>query len=1221
MRNSHLLWMALFCGGLAAVASPCPERSRQRAEPALSARPSSTYGRLPFSFEANQGQTDARVRFLAHGQGYSLFLTGEEAVLALKSRQLSVVGGQLKRITDDGQRTTDNVLRMRLLGANAKAVLAGADELPGKSNYFIGNDPAKWRTDVPNYASVRENNLYPGVDVVYYGRQGQLEYDFAVAPRVDPSELRFEIQGAERLRITQSGDLELSTNGGTVVLRRPIAYQRIGELRSLVRVSYFRVGRNRFGFRLGAYRRNQPLVIDPVLTYSTYLGGSGGDVGYAVGVDSAGNAYVAGETNSTNFPTLNPEQGSSGGNGDGFIAKLNPNGTQLVYSTYIGGSGADTVNALALDSGGDVFVTGNTTSTNFPVVPQSTPTSSAAAFQTVYKGNGDAFVAELASTGSKLTYSSYLGGSGADFGQGIAVDSTGNAYVTGSTQSPDFPLLSPFQATLEGSSDVFITKVNFSGTALVYSTYLGGTQADTGQSIKVDSSGNAYVAGYTFSTNFPLQSAYQSMNMGDADVFISELNSGGSALVFSTYLGGTARDRAFGLALDSSGNIYVAGDTQSTDFPTTSGVFQSVYAGNGDAFATKLNAGGKTLSYSTYIGGTGVDQGNGIAVDSSGNAAIIGFTQSSDFPKVSPFQAILGLTGGSTCGTAVCADAFVTELNPSGGGANYSSFLGGSGADFGQAVAVDSSGNAYLAGSTSSSNFPAIAGVYQGTLGGVAGNAFVAKVESANSPAIAITPSKVNFGNETVSVTSSTQTVTVFDMGTAPLQITQITPPSSDFGESNNCVGTVAPQGSCTINVSFTPAATGSVTDQFSITDNAPGSPHTFTVTGTGVTQATAVTVAPTSLTFSNTNVSSMSAAQTVTITNTGSATLNITQIATTGDFTQTNNCSAMSNVLNVGQSCSVSVVFAPTASGSRTGTLSISDNATGSPQLVALSGNGNALISVAAKNPTISAVLGTTSVTYTITASAVTGFTGNISLSCATGVSCSFSSNPIFAGQSSTLTLSGLSATTANPYVFTVTGTSGSQSATVNLTVLLETFTLAGSPALDTVTAGAPANYTITVTPLFGFNQQVNLSCSNLPAGASCTFSPSSVTPNGTSPSSVAFKISTTTSTLGWRPIYRTLPPFPPGAVAASFGLLILLFAMRRPWSRAARTQTRLVTGMRIAVLGGFLLSLLLLAACRGISPSTSPTPTGNSIVTITGTLNSNTAVQVTTTVDLTID
>jgi hypothetical protein len=1109
--------------------------------------------------------------------------------------------------------------------------MEGADGLPGKANYFIGNDPAKWRTDIPTYARVKYAGVYPGVDLVYYGHQGQLEYDFVVTPGANPGKVRFRVAGAERLALNEAGELVMETAAGEVVLRQPLAYQGTGTNRRWVAAKYVRLGKEAFGFEVGKYRHDEALTIDPVLIYSTYLGGSGGDVGYGVGVDSVGNTYVTGVTDSTDFPTVSPIQSSSGGNGDAFVSKLNPGGTALLYSTYLGGSESDSAAAIAVDTKGDAFITGQTNSSNFPTEPKATSnsTSSPVAFQPSYGGNGDAFVAELPSTGNALTYSSYLGGSGADFGQGIAVDAAGNAYVTGSTQSPDFPIptgTTPFQSTLAGSSDAFVTEVNFSGTALIYSTYLGGSQADTAQEVQIDSAGNAYVAGYTFSTDFPTLNPIQSANGGDADAFISELNPTGSALVFSTYYGGNAQDRAFGIALDGSNNIYVAGNTLSTNFPTTSGVFQpsSNYGGDGDAFIVKLNPSGASVSYATLVGGSGVDQANGIVVDSKGDAAIVGFTTSSDFPILNAFQAVLGLNGGSTCSSGPCADAFVTQLNPSGSQALLSSFLGGSGADFGQGIAIDSSGDLYLTGSTSSDNFPVVAGGYQGTIGGVAGNAFVTEVASANSPAIVLSPPKVNFGNEAVSVASSVQTVTVFNLGTAPLTISEIEPPSSDFTDSNNCVGTVAPAGgSCTINVTFTPESTGTVTDEFTITDNAANSPHTLTVTGTGVTQATSVTVSPTTLTFPNTQVSAVSKAQTVTITNTGTSTLDITGITVTGDFTETNTCAAVFNVLNVGQSCSVSLVFAPTASGSRTGSLSVADNATGSPQSVALSGVGQALFSLASNNASISTIIGSTTATFTINASGVNGFTGSITPACPTTLTCTFSPTAIFAGQSTTLTLSGLSASTPNPFNFTVTGTSGAQTATVSLTVLLESYALSGTPALDTVVAGAPASYTILVTPLYGFNQQVNLSCSGLPSGAICNFANGTPTPNGSSPAMVSLMITTTTqnsSIWKWGAPGRSHPPgftVLPGVISAiCLGLLLGMLALGRRVKSPPLVRRLTARPAMIALL---LLSLLCLGACRGVY-ATAPTPSGNYIITITGTLNSNSTVQEQTTIDLAV-
>jgi len=1020
-----------------------------------------------------------------------------------------------------------------------------------------------------------------------------------------------------------------------VTLRRPQAYQGLGASRHRVAVRYAARAKNEFGFEVPSYRRDQALTIDPALLLSSYLGGTGGDVAYGVGVDSGGNVYLAGETNSTDFPTKSPIQSASGGNGDAFVSKLNSTGTQLLYSTYLGGSGSDGVAGMAVDTKGDAFVTGTTTSSNFPVAPTTTASNPSAptAFQSTYKGNGDAFVAEIPSAGNKLTYASYLGGSGADFGQAIAFDSAGNAYVTGSTQSPDFPIptgTTPFQSAVAGSSDVFVAKVNFSGTMLLNSTYLGGAQADTGQGIQVDSSGNIYVTGYTFSTDFPTMNPIQPANEGNADVFVTAFNSTLTApLTFSTYFGGSGRDRGFGIALDSSANVYITGDTQSSDFPTSpSPILQSTYGGNGDAFVTEFKAGSApSVGYSTYLGGTGTDQANGIAVDSSGNAGVVGFTNSTDFPSADPLQTILGLNGGTGCGSNPCSDVFVAKLNPSGSQALYSTFLGGDGADFGQAIAVDSAGDLYVAGSTSSNNFPALAGAYQGNLGGVAGNAFVAEVESADAPAIAFSPQTVNFGNEAVSVTSTTQTVTIVDEGSAPLVITSITAPSSDFTESDNCVGTVAARGgTCTINITFTPTATGSVTDQFTIADNTPTSPHIITVTGTGVTNATSVTVAPTSLTFANTGVGSTTAAQTVTITNTGTSTLDITQISVTGDFTETNTCSAapLFNALGPGQSCTASVVFAPTASGNRTGALSIADNATGSPQSVALSGTGLAQFSISSPNPTISAIIGTTSVTYTITASAVSGFTGSIALACPSNQSCSFSPTTLFANQKSTLTLSGLTNSSPNPFNLIVTGTSGSQTATVSLTLLLSTYTLSASPSVASVVAGSPATYTVLVNPIYDFNQEVTLSCTGtLPAGVGCNFSPGSVTPNGTSPATVQLKVTTVVSNGGaWRLWPGGKHPHPPQFLLLLGGVWLLLTLLltfkARQWAPKGSAWSRVASrGVIVATLA---MLLLLLGSCRGLTSATSPTPTGNYVITITGTLNSNTTVTESTTIDLAV-
>ncbi|TAM81965.1 MAG: choice-of-anchor D domain-containing protein [Acidobacteria bacterium] len=1171
---------------------------------------SSRYARLPLSFESNHGQTDSRVKFLARGQNYTLFLTGHEAVLALNPGNSGRTGKQP---------ASSAVVRFRLLGSASTVHVAGQDLLGGTSNYFVGNDPRQWHSRIPNYARVRYHQVYPGIDLVYYGNQGTLENDFVVSAGADPNSIRIGLEGVEKLRLDPSGNLVLNVNGGELQLRQPHAYQG----NNPVPVKYVLRAGNEVGLRLGAYNHRHPLVIDPVLAYSTYFGGSGGDIGYGIAVDSSGNAYVTGISNSSNFPTSSGSpSGTYGGSGDVFILKLNPAGStstpQLVYSTYLGGNGTDSGNAIAVDAGGDAYVTGSTTSTNF--------TTTNGVFQAAYGGGGDAFVAELNSTGSGLVYSSYLGGSGADAGQGIAVDSSNNAYITGSTQSANFPTVTPLQALNAGSSDAFVAKVDFTGTKLLYSTYLGGSKADVGQSIKVDGSGNAYVAGYTFSTDYPVMRPVQGSNAGTVNAFVTELNPAGSAITFSTYLGGTGDDRAFGLALDATGNIYIAGGSQSTNFPTTVGVIQGANHGLSDAFAAKMNPAGPALVYSTLLGGGGVDQANGIAVDSSGDAFVTGFTNSSNFPTFSPIQAVLGITGGSSCGANACSDAFVSELNPAATALVESTYLGGSGADFGQAIALSTAGVPYVTGTTSSTNFPATAGAYQASLTGVAGNVFVAEIKPDNTPGISIVPQLVDFGNQTLNVRSAVNTVAVTNEGTAPLSITQISftetdsGGSNDFAETDNCIGTVAASGgTCNINITFTPGSAAAKTGTFSITDNAAGSPHVIKVKGTGVTSATAVTVTPSSLSFGNVTVGSVSSAQTVTITNTGTTTLNITGITTTGDFSQTNTCGALLNVLNVGQSCTASVTFAPTVSGARAGALAISDNAAGSPQTAALSGTGVAQFTISSSSPNVTTLVGTTSATFTIAASAPSSFTGSITLSCPSSLTCSFNPANIFAGQTSTLTVNGLTASMANPFAFAVAGTSGSQSATANLNVLFADYNLSASPALNTIVAGAAATYTIALTPINGFNSQVQLACGNgMPPGATCTFSNASVTPSG-AVSSVTLTIQTTKN--------ASLPPppvVPPGMVPPLMLFLFVsvlagVFILDRNRNRFPALAGRRWVLVQISTLCLLILCETFLVSCRS-TPTTTGSTTGNYIITVNGTLGSNSSIVRSTTVDLSV-
>jgi Bacterial Ig-like domain (group 3)/Beta-propeller repeat len=751
---------------------PVIERLEDRLPPAAGLASSnqqllSAYGQLPLSFEANQGQSAAQVQYFTHTNGGTLFLTSNSAVLTLQSNNSPIDKTNLAAFDSplSTQRTavssTGVALSLNLVGANPNASVVGLDKLPGISNYFIGNDPSRWHTNIPNYSKVEYQNVYPGINLVYYGNQQQLEYDYQLAPGADPSSIRFAVQGADSLSIDAKDNLILHTAIGDVLEHAPVIYQQVAGKQQPVTGQFVLLGNNEVGFQVRPYDANLPLTIDPVLSYSTYLGGHSYDYGYGVAVDGSGNAYVAGWTESTNFPTTSgafqTSNASAYGYSNGFVTKLNASGTGVVYSTYLGGSYSGGCFAIAVDNSGNAYVTG-ATAYNFP--------TTSGAFQTGFGGGGsapdtDAFVTKLNASGTALVYSTYLGANANDDGYGIAVDGSGNAYITGGTSSSNFPTTSgAFQTIFGGSGqnniDSFVTKLNAGGSDLIYSTYLGGSSADYSNGIALDGSGNAYVTGFTASTDFPTTSgAFQTVS-GGYDAFVTKLNADGTALVYSTYLGGIGfYNRGYGIALDSSGNAYVTGGTSTTTFPTTSGAFQTVIGGSGqsDAFVTKLNASGTALIYSTYLGGNNGDVGYGIAVDGSGNAYVTGITNSTNFPTTSgAFQTIFGGT----------ADAFVTKLNATGSALAYSTYLGGNANDYGNGIAVDASGNAYVTGYTLSNNFPTTSGAFQTVFGG--GSYPDAFVTMLNFPATA-----------TVTVSSSS--------------------PTSTYGEAVSFTATVAANG------------------------------------------------------------------------------------------------------------------------------------------------------------------------------------------------------------------------------------------------------------------------------------------------------------------------------------------------------------------------------------------------------------------------------------------
>lgn len=706
--------------------------------PAVSAR-------LPLSFEANQGQTDGRVRYLARGEGYSLFLTSTEAVLALRRPPLdrnepgrkAAVRKAQRRAGTAGRRSpaatlqsAPTVVRMQLVEANPRPKVAGAKRLPGQVNYLLGRDPRKWHTRVPSYREVRYEGVYPGIDLVYYGNQRQLEYDFVVAPRADPRRIRLAFAGAKQVEVAPNGDLVLHTPAGAIRQQKPLLYQEIGGVRREVAGRYTLLpmsepqamgnvpspeGRCQVGFQVAHYDATQPLVIDPVLSYATFLGGGTFDEARGIAVDRAGNTYVAGVTNSANFPTT-PGAFDTSINSfeDVFVTKLNAAGSALLYSTYLGGDGFDRGAAIAVDTTGNAYVTGDTGSTDFP--------TTVGAFDRSHNGGEDAFATKLNAAGSALAYSTYLGGSNFDEGKGIAVDPNGNAYVTGLVSSTDFPTTPGAFATSHqgGFSDAFVTKVNAAGSALAYSTYLGGTDTSTntftegGLGIAVSESGQAYVTGFTESANFPTtEDAFDtSLDGFGPDAFVTKVNTAGSALVYSTYLGGTFTEQGYGVAVDAAGSAYVAGLTTSSNFPTTPDAFDTDHNGElagEDAFVTKLDVTGSTLAYSTYLGGSGNERAFGIAVQGVGSAYVTGFTESRDFPIRNAFDS--SFNGGFN-------DAFVTQLTATGSALVFSTYLGGEAEELSLGIAVDAAGSAYVTGGTGSSDFPSTPGAFDSSFNG-----------------------------------------------------------------------------------------------------------------------------------------------------------------------------------------------------------------------------------------------------------------------------------------------------------------------------------------------------------------------------------------------------------------------------------------------------------------------------------------------------------------------
>ncbi len=828
------------------------------------------FAALPLAFEENVGQTDPQVKYMARGSGYTLFLTSSDAVLSLASssparmpRPREIMeerfAGYSRKEPRSIQRQSERAgvassaassLRMHLVNGRPEPTAEGRGLLAGKVNYFIGNDPHNWHEGVREFSNISYSGIYPGVDLVYHGEQKQLEFDFIVAAHASASPIRLSFDGAQKIELDKSGNLLLHTSGGDITLRKPVAFQDGSHGRETIDADFILKANHEVGFALGNYDKSRELVIDPLLTYGTYLGGNQDDEAYGIAVDANGNSYVTGESDSTSgFPGSNPSDGGY----DCFVVKINADGS-LGYTTFVGGSGDDLGSAIALNNkltAGTVFVAGITTSTDLPVTAGVVQSNSGAPPGTnCITGVGpgapctDAFVFELNPSGTP-SYLTYLGGANDDGAFGVAVDGSGNAYVAGFTFSTDFPTASPVDSQLNDNQnstfeDGFVTEINPNGTAYVYSTYLGGANNDFASAIAVDANGSAYVTGGTTSAGppngFPVTTgAFQpqcgtdgTCNAGSglifSDAFITKFVPGGTSLAYSTYLGGSSDDVGMGIGLDSSANVYVTGETRDDnsvvgngDFPIVGG-FEANY-GNGNTsafsngFVSELSPGGQgssDLKYSSYLGGSTADAGMAIAVDGSGNAYVTGSTRSFDFPTTNSSK----LNGNS--------DAFVSYVASGGGSLTYSTFLGGSGNEnfdastasfLGAGINLSLSGSTntgvYATGTTdspstsSSTSFPVTAAALESSYGGGSFDGFEATFADFKISATA--PSAISAGS------SATSTIT-------------LTSPSYTNSVSLSCSvsGTGSPLPACG---SFSPA---------SVTPTAAGATSMLSITTTG---------------------------------------------------------------------------------------------------------------------------------------------------------------------------------------------------------------------------------------------------------------------------------------------------------------------------------------------------------------------------------------------------
>ncbi len=1264
--KSYIFFICLAVGFLFLLHPAFPE--------SMSEVQSENYGKLPLSFESNLGQIDSTAKFLARGFGYSIFFLDHEAdiVFLRKSADRSISQhSPADFITDK--------IRMQLIGSGETAHLSGEERLPGTANYFHGASTAEWRTAIPTYAKVKYSAVYPGVDLVYYGNQQRLEFDFQVAAGADTKQIQLRFAGARKLKLDSEGNLTIFAPNGKVSFRKPVIYQTApGEQKKSIQGEFVVISSDTVGFHIGTYDHAKPLVIDPILSYSTYLGRAGR--GTAIAVDSVGAAYITGWAE-VDFPTTagTPEQISAPKPENvysAFVTKLNSSGTALVYSTYLSGTGSDQGTTIAVDGQGNAYLAGMTSSGDFPTTP--------GAFQTVNKAvpYNTAFVAKLNSTGTALLYSTYLGGShlknsnqftspGAEEKPvGISVNSTGEAYVAGLSGSTDFPTTpGAFQSTNNATAtSTFLARLNTSGSGLIYSTYLGGSNDEEPTAAALDNSGNFYVTGSTASTDFPVTAkAFQTSSGTGWSGFLAKMNPTGTALVYSTYFGANRTVVVNAIALNSVDEAYIAGNTIASNLPTTPGAFQSsIKPGSQNIFVAKFNSSGSALIYCTYfggstddVGGVGEDEANGIALDPSGNVTVVGDTASTDFP----------LTPGAlyTQNTAWLESldhgSFLTKLNNTGTALLYSTYFSGSGDLSGEtcecvdAIAADLSGNIYLTGVTVSTDFPVTSGAFQTSPYGPGSDAFVTKFNAAEMTHLATTTTTVtaNPGSQ-IAGSPIVFTVTVYGSGSSI--------PSGTVGVSVNgnpwSTFALDQTGSLAYSTSLLPAGTDTVVTYYlGDANNAPSTNYLNVTISPGSGQLpTAIVVtpslnpvpygAPVTLNVSVQDPSGKGApigtVSLVFIANWQSPyanqTISQTQLDAQGhaSFTtkslpagkqnlilnfQTSNANYANSSLSFTEdvtplgAAASPVLSLPSGTYPGPQKLTITDGTPGAGIYYSIDGETSQYIYYNPINISASETISVyasgagysnspvVSATYTIGSPAqaptpsISPASGNYSSAQHVTITDSvFGANIYYTTNGSTPTTS--SALYTGPFtvssaatveaVAVASGYSTSSIAAATYTINLppSDFSVSLASSSLAISHGQSATTSVTMTPTNGFNQSVSLSCSGLPAGVSCSFSPQAVTAE--SPTATLMLSANSVASSYQRDPHRFAP-------LASLALLIC-------WIGMPKRLRKGLAGWIVWTSTGF----ILLAGCGGGKSASSSPITINATVTATSSSLSHT-------------